>query len=184
MPSPTLALTLHQAIVEGERATEEPSVQQQTSQAEGEIPTQTSQGNPPSSTQLDKGKGITTTSEPEQSTLQSASTGVLIYQPKVAYEINGVTYMLTNAQIQAHLDREERQRKEAEAERMNRVELIKVVHEEAEQLGLKEKVLHIRKAGEIFKKAQQDVLEAAKAKRDERLKKAAALKQKKIDRYN
>ena len=75
---------------------------------------------------------------------------------KVPYEINGVVYQLTEAEIQAHMERDEQLRKVAEEERMSKPALIKVVHEEAEKIGLDPKALAGGQAGAAFKKAQEE----------------------------
>ncbi|GJT11246.1 hypothetical protein Tco_0858288 [Tanacetum coccineum] len=110
---------------------------------------------------IDKGKRIATESDEDPSKiLVPAST---IVRPdsdeevKVPYMINGTMCYLTDKEMQAYLDREEKLRKVAEEERLlaiSKPEVIKVVQEEAEKIGLDPKKIASAKAGEKFKKAQ------------------------------
>jgi CMP-2-keto-3-deoxyoctulosonic acid synthetase len=101
---------------------------------------------------------IATTSEPE-TMLKPAST-IVRYDPdepiRVPFEINGVVHHLTNAEIQAHMERVEILAKVAEEERMSKPALIKVVHEEAEKFGLDTEALANEQAGAAFKKARKN----------------------------
>ena len=72
---------------------------------------------------------------------------------KVPFEINGVIHHLTYAKIQAYLERDEILKMVAVEERMSKPVLIKVVHEEAEKIGLDTEELATGQAGAIFKKA-------------------------------
>ncbi|GJV57917.1 hypothetical protein Tco_1458922 [Tanacetum coccineum] len=89
----------------------------------------------------DKGKGIAT-NETEEPTKKLVP--VKIYQ-------------LTNDEIQAHLDKEKMIKKAVEEARlwaMSKPELIKVVHEEASNVGIDPKVLASAKGGPKFKNIQ------------------------------
>ncbi|GJX07440.1 hypothetical protein Tco_0195372 [Tanacetum coccineum] len=75
----------------------------------------------------------------------------------VPYEINGKIFHLTDEQIQAHLDKEEKIKKAAEKAKLfeiTKTGVIKVVQEEAKDIGLDPKKIISAKAGEKFKKAQ------------------------------
>ena len=103
---------------------------------------------------------------------------------KVPYEINGVMYLLTPAQITEYCEKEETLKKAAEEERASKLEMAKVVVEEGQTLGLKPQVLQSGAGGELFKKAQDEKLKALNQAREAQLKRVAELRQKKIDRYN
>ncbi|GKF30014.1 hypothetical protein Tco_0096356 [Tanacetum coccineum] len=73
------------------------------------------------------------------------------------YTINKKLHYLTNKKIQEYLDKEEKIRKAKEEARllvMTTPEVIKVVQEEAEKIGLDPKTIKSAKAGEKFMKAQ------------------------------
>lgn len=69
------------------------------------------------------------------------------------------------------MERIEILQKVAEEERMSKPALIKVVHEEAEMIGLDTEALATEQAGAAFKKAQEEELSALKRKREEKLRK-------------
>nr|GEU37862.1 hypothetical protein [Tanacetum cinerariifolium] len=76
---------------------------------------------------------------------------------KVPYTINGKICYLTDKEMQAYLDKEEKLRKAAEEERLlaiSKPKVIKVVQEVAENIGLDPKKIASAKAGKKFKKAQ------------------------------
>ncbi|GKA78239.1 hypothetical protein Tco_0784776 [Tanacetum coccineum] len=107
-----------------------------------------------------EGKGIATDDQPEQTKLVKASS---IMRPDldapilVPYMINGKLFYLTEEQIKAHLDKEDQIKKaeeEAKALAMTKTEVIKIVQEEAEKIGIDPKKFISVKAGEKFKKAQ------------------------------
>lgn len=54
------------------------------------------------------------------------------------------------------MERDEKLRKLAEEERMSKHALIKIVHEEAEKIGLDNKALAGGQAGAAFKRAQEE----------------------------
>ncbi|GJV81619.1 hypothetical protein Tco_1517489 [Tanacetum coccineum] len=66
---------------------------------------------------------------------------------RVPYEIHGKLYHLTKEEIQAHLDKEEKIGQAAKEARLNKPELIKVVHEEAAKAGVDPKILASTKGG-------------------------------------
>ncbi|GJX75364.1 hypothetical protein Tco_0313959 [Tanacetum coccineum] len=184
--TPTLALTHILANVEEENETNT-AIEEPPSHTEGEIgepkreipistiqPTEVppTQAQPitiiithPKSSQAaprsDKGKRIATESDEDPSKrLVHASTIVrpdLDEEVKVPLMVNGKMYYLTDKEIQAYLDKEEKLRKAAKEERLlaiSKPEVIKVVQEEAKKIGLDPKKITSAKAGEKFKKAQ------------------------------
>ncbi|GKA34271.1 hypothetical protein Tco_0720700 [Tanacetum coccineum] len=143
--TPTLALTHIPANVEGENATN-------TATEEPPSHTKGTQIAPRS----DKGKGIATELDTDfLKKLVPASTTV---RPDpdalIPYTINGVVYHLTAEQLQEQMDKEELIIKAREEARLiSKLEVIKVVQEEAEKIGLDTKKIASAKADEKFKKA-------------------------------
>ncbi|GJZ70794.1 hypothetical protein Tco_0634645 [Tanacetum coccineum] len=81
----------------------------------------------------------------------------ILFEVSIPYEIHGRMCQLTNDEIQAHLDKEEKIKKvveEAKLLTMSKPELIKVVHEEASNVEIDPKVLASAKGGQEFKKIQ------------------------------
>ncbi|GKC36455.1 retrovirus-related pol polyprotein from transposon TNT 1-94 [Tanacetum coccineum] len=150
--TPTLALTNIPANVEGENATntatEEPS-----SHTEGETK-DPKMAIPISSIQP------TESDEDPSKKLVPASTIVrpdLDEEVKVPYMINGKMYYLTDTEMQAYLDKEEKLKKAVEEARILAISkpgVIKVVQEEAKKIGLDPKKIASVKPCEKFKKAQ------------------------------
>ncbi|GJU88098.1 hypothetical protein Tco_1300521 [Tanacetum coccineum] len=110
---------------------------------------------------IDKGKGIATESDGDPlKKLVSASTTIRPdpdEEVKVPYMINRKMCYLTDTKIQAYLDKEEKLKKVAEEVRLfaiSKPEVIKVVQEKTENIGLDPKKISSSKAGEKFKKAQ------------------------------
>ncbi|GJY06644.1 hypothetical protein Tco_0373698 [Tanacetum coccineum] len=105
-------------------------------------------------------KGIAIDGQPEQTKLVKVLSIVcpdLKAIILVPYMINGKLFYLTNEQCQAHLDKEDQIKKaEEEAKRlaMTKTEVIKIVQEKAEKIGIDPKKVISAKAGEKFKKAQ------------------------------
>ncbi|GJT09529.1 hypothetical protein Tco_0856571 [Tanacetum coccineum] len=101
---------------------------------------------------IDKGKGIATESDEDPSKkLLRAST---IIRPDPDEEIK-VPYMI-NRKMYYLIDKEEKLRKAAKEARLlaiSKLEIIKVVQEEAEKIGLDPNKIASSKAGEKFKKA-------------------------------
>ncbi|GJY93864.1 hypothetical protein Tco_0509646 [Tanacetum coccineum] len=115
---------------------------------------------PPVAPKANKGKGIATDDIESPKMLVKAS-NVVRPDPdeliRVPYEIHGRMCQLTNDEIQAHLDKEEKIKKvveEAKLLTMSKPELIKVVHEEASNVEIDPKVLASAKGGQEFKKIQ------------------------------
>ncbi|GKD19926.1 hypothetical protein Tco_1209084 [Tanacetum coccineum] len=101
----------------------------------------------------------------------------------VPYEIHGKLYHLTEEQIQAHLDKEEKMEQAAKEARLSKHELIKVVHEEATKDGVNPKALSRKKGGHEFLKIQDDKMNVLKRERLEKFTKAKELRKKIIDQY-
>ncbi|GKD53390.1 hypothetical protein Tco_1286777, partial [Tanacetum coccineum] len=142
------------------------------------------------SLRIDKGKGIATESDEDLSKkLVPASTIVRPYLDEaveVPYMINGKMCYLTDKEMQAYLDREEKLRKAAEEERLlaiSKPEVIKVVQEEAKKIGLDPKKITSAKAGEKFKKAQDDEHQALKREHTEKVRKYLELRKHKFEKY-
>nr|GEV36488.1 hypothetical protein [Tanacetum cinerariifolium] len=110
--------------------------------------------------QPNKGKGKATNSDESPKKLVKASTKVHSDPDAsvlIPFEINGKLYQLTNAKIQAHMEMKERKEKaaqEANLLALSKLELIKVVHEEATKAGVDPKALSSRKGGQEFLKIQ------------------------------
>lgn len=102
---------------------------------------------------------------------------------KVPFEINGVVHLLTHDEIQAHMERTETLLKVAEEERMSKPAIIKVVHEEAEKIGLNTEALATVQVGAVFKKAQEEELNALKMERENKLRKDAQIRKHRIEKY-
>ncbi|GKC90768.1 hypothetical protein Tco_1151417, partial [Tanacetum coccineum] len=103
----------------------------------------------------DKGKWSAT--ESDEDPLKRLVPASTIVRPdpdeevKVPLMINGKMYYLTDKEMQAYLDKEEKIRKAAKEERLfaiSKPEVIKVVQEEAENIGLDPKKIASAKAGE------------------------------------
>ncbi|GKD04725.1 hypothetical protein Tco_1179699 [Tanacetum coccineum] len=104
----------------------------------------------------------------------------------VPYTINKKLHYLTNKQIQEYLDKEEKIRKAKEEARllaMTTPEVIKVVQEEAEKIGLDPKTIKSAKAGEKFMKAQDAEHQVFKRKHTGKVKKSLELRKHKYDNY-
>ncbi|GKF50257.1 hypothetical protein Tco_0146724, partial [Tanacetum coccineum] len=83
-------------------------------------------------------------------------------------------------------DREEKLRKDADEERflaISKPEVIKVVQEEAEKIGLDPKKIASAKAGEKFKKAQDVEHQVLKREHTEKVRKSLKLRKKKFKNY-
>ncbi|GJV29422.1 hypothetical protein Tco_1385870 [Tanacetum coccineum] len=105
----------------------------------------------------DRGKGIARDTDESPPKLVKASTKVRPYPDTlllVPYEIHGKMYQLTEKEIQARLDKEEKLEKAAREAMLSKPKLIKVVHEEATKAGVDPKVLSSKKGGEEFLKSQ------------------------------
>ncbi|GJY37859.1 hypothetical protein Tco_0424223 [Tanacetum coccineum] len=110
---------------------------------------------------INKRKGITTDSNEDPSKKPVPASTIVRPDPdeevKVPYMINRKICYFTDTKMHAYLDKEEKLRKPAEEARLlaiSKPEVIKVVQEEAEKIGLDPKKIASTKAGEKFKKAQ------------------------------
>ncbi|GJT67766.1 hypothetical protein Tco_1019246 [Tanacetum coccineum] len=176
--TPTLALTHIPANVEGENttntATEDPPshTKGETGEPKRAIPISTiqpTQAQPittiithPESSQAvpkrDKGKGIATESDEDLSKRLVPASTIVRLDPDalIPYIINGEVYHLTAKQLQEQIDKEELINKAEEEARLlaiSKPEVIRVVQEEAENIGLDPRKITSAKAGEKFKKA-------------------------------
>nr|GEU45773.1 Toll/interleukin-1 receptor (TIR) domain-containing protein [Tanacetum cinerariifolium] len=139
---------------------------------------------------IDKGKGIATESDEEPlKKLVPAST---IVRPdpdeevKVPYMINGKMCYLTNKEMQAYLDKEEKLRKAAEEARLvaiSKTEVIKVVQEEAEKIRLDPKKITSAKSGEKFKKTHDAKHQVLKREHSQNVKILTKLNKKRAKQY-
>ncbi|GKB98337.1 hypothetical protein Tco_0984474 [Tanacetum coccineum] len=208
--TPTLALTHIPVNVEGENAantaTEEPPshTEGETEHPKMAVPIssiQPTQAQPittitthPESSQatsrIDKEKGIATESDEDSSKKLVPASNIVRLDPdeevKVPYLINGKMCYLTDNEMQAYLDREEKLRKAAGEERLlaiSKPEVIKVVQKEAEKIGLDPKKLASAKAGEKFKKAQEAEHQVLKREHIEKVKKSLEPRKHKFKNY-
>nr|GEW97379.1 retrovirus-related Pol polyprotein from transposon TNT 1-94 [Tanacetum cinerariifolium] len=139
---------------------------------------------------IDKGKGIATESDEDPSKkLVPASTIVRLNpdeEVKVLYMINGKMCYLTDTEMQGYLDKEEKLRKavnEARLLAISKPELIKVVQEEAEKIGLDPKKIASAKAGKKFKKAQDAEHQVLKREHSQKVKRLTELNKKRAEQY-
>ncbi|GJU00865.1 hypothetical protein Tco_1111203 [Tanacetum coccineum] len=106
---------------------------------------------PPVVPKANKGKGVAI----EEPTMKLVPASKEVYQDpneliRVPYETHGKTYQITNDEIQAHMDKEEKIKKAAEEAKlsaMSKPELIKVVQEEASKEGVDPKIFSSAKGG-------------------------------------
>ncbi|GJY29094.1 putative reverse transcriptase domain-containing protein [Tanacetum coccineum] len=119
---------------------------------------------------------IISTSQPEPSIPQREGKAIVTDdQPEVQRKL------LTDEQIQAHFDKEEKIKKatkEAKMFKMTKTEVIKVVQEEAEKIGLDPKKIISAKAGEKFKKAHDAEHQVLKREHSQKAKRAMELRMK------
>ncbi|GKC81953.1 hypothetical protein Tco_1137670 [Tanacetum coccineum] len=104
----------------------------------------------------------------------------------VPYTINGKLHYLTDKQIQEYLDKEEKIKKAKEEARLfaiTKLEVIKVVHEEAKKLGIQPKEAITTKAGEVFKKARDAEHPVIKKQYTKKVRKSLELRKHKYDNY-
>ncbi|GJT53429.1 hypothetical protein Tco_0988483 [Tanacetum coccineum] len=100
--------------------------------------------------------------------------------------INVKVYHLTNDEINTHLEKEDKVKKAAEEAKMfemTKIEVIKVVQEEAEKIGLDPKKIISAKAGEKFKKAQDAKHQVLKREHSQKAKRAMELRKKRVEQY-
>ncbi|GJZ52769.1 hypothetical protein Tco_0607654 [Tanacetum coccineum] len=213
--TPTLALTNIPANVEGENATntatEEPPshTERETKDPKMAIPISSIQPTkvPPTQAQpittitphsessqaalrIDKGKGIATKSDEDPSKKLVPASTIIRPDPdeevKVPYMINGKMCYLTNTEMQAYLDKQEKLKKAAEEARLlaiSKSEVIKVVQEEAEKIRLDPKKIVSAKSGEKFKKAQDAKHQVLKGEHSQKVKRLTELNKKRAEQY-
>ncbi|GJU76228.1 hypothetical protein Tco_1273298 [Tanacetum coccineum] len=95
---------------------------------------------------------------------------------KVPYMKNGKMCYLTDTEMQAYLDKDEKLRKDAKEARLlviSKPEVIKVVQEEAEKIGVDPKKIASVKAAEKFKKAQDAEYQVLKREHSQKVKRLA-----------
>ncbi|GJW62802.1 hypothetical protein Tco_0112137 [Tanacetum coccineum] len=105
---------------------------------------------------------------------------------RVPYMINGKMYYFTNDEINAHLEKEDKIKKateEAKMLEMTKTEVIKVVQEEAEKIGLDPKTIVSAKACEKFKKAQDAEHQVLKRELSQKVKRLMELNKKRDEQY-
>ncbi|GJY71369.1 hypothetical protein Tco_0475072 [Tanacetum coccineum] len=98
--------------------------------------------------------------------------------------INGKMNYLTNDEINAHLEKEDKIKKaakEAKIFEMTKTEVIKVVQEEAEMIGLDPKTIISAKVGEKFNKAQDAEHQVLKREHSQKAKRAMKLRKKRAN---
>ncbi|GJV88433.1 hypothetical protein Tco_1532371 [Tanacetum coccineum] len=142
------------------------------------------------SPRIDKGKGITNELEDDPSKKRMPASTIVRPDPdeeiKVPYMINGKMYYLTDKEIQAYMEKEEKLKKADGEERLlaiSKPEVIKVVQEEAEKIGLNPKKIASAKAGEKFKKAQDAEHQVLKREHTKKVKKSLELRKHKFENY-
>ncbi|GJV92643.1 hypothetical protein Tco_1540456, partial [Tanacetum coccineum] len=195
MPQTTLDIIEGPANVRGENVTqtdtkEPPSHTEGEHAAIEEEPTNAVPITTVKPTEIPTPEAIVTDAQPEvQRKLVPASKEVrpdLDAPILVPYEINRKNFQLTNEQIQAHLDKEEKFKKaveEAKMFEMTKTEVIKVVQEDAEKIGLDPKKIISAKACEKFKKAQHVEHQVLKREHSQKAKRAMELRMKRVEQY-
>ncbi|GJS83351.1 hypothetical protein Tco_0749892 [Tanacetum coccineum] len=141
-------------------------------------------------TKIDKGKGIATESDDDPSKKLVKASYIVCPDPdelvRVEFMINRKVVYLTEQEIQDYWDKEEQIKKAEEEARllaMTKPEVIKVVQEEAEKIGLDPKAIKGAKAGEMFKKAQDAEHAVLKRQHTEKVRKSLELRKHKYDSY-
>ncbi|GJY36238.1 hypothetical protein Tco_0421616 [Tanacetum coccineum] len=122
-----------------------------------------------------EGKGIDTDDQPKVQKKLVKASSIIRPDPDapifVPYMINGKLFYLTKEQIQVYLDKEYQIKKaEEEAKRLatTKTEVIKIVQEEAEKIGIDPKKVINAKASENFKKAQDAEMQVHKRQHTEK----------------
>ncbi|GJY59308.1 hypothetical protein Tco_0459200, partial [Tanacetum coccineum] len=195
--TPTLALTNILVNVKGKNATNT-ATEEPPSHIEGEIEVpkmailihQSNLLNSQEAPKIYKGKVIATESKEDPSKKPVPASTIARPDPdeevKVPYMINGKMYYLADKEMQAYLDKEEKLRKAVEEARLlaiSKPKVIKVVQEEAENIGLDPKKIASSKVGEKFKKAQDAEHEVLKRQHTEKVRKSLKLRKHKFDSY-
>ncbi|GKD38092.1 hypothetical protein Tco_1258299 [Tanacetum coccineum] len=137
----------------------------------------------------DKGKKIATDNVESLVKLVHASK-VMRENPdepiRVPYMINGKMYHLTNYEINKHLGKKDKIKmatEEAKRLEMTKIEVIKIVQEEAENIGIDPKKIISAKAGETFKKAQDAEMQVHKRQHTEKTKILMELNKNRAEQY-
>ncbi|GJW92754.1 hypothetical protein Tco_0172426 [Tanacetum coccineum] len=136
-----------------------------------------------------KGKGKATYIDESPKKLVKASTKVRSDPDAIVlipFEINGKLYQLTNTEIQAHMEMEERKEKASQQVKLlalSKLVLIKVVHEEATKAKVVPKALSSKKVGQEFLKIQDAEFKVLNREHSQKIKKAKELGHKRIDQY-
>ncbi|GJV53571.1 hypothetical protein Tco_1449312 [Tanacetum coccineum] len=188
---PTLSLTYIPANVEGENATNT-ATKEPPSHTEGET------GEPKKAIPIsiiqpiesNHEKGIPTESY-EDPSKRLVPTSTIVHpnpdeEAKVPLMINGKMYYLTNKEMQAYLDKEDKLRKDGEEEKLliiSKPKVIKVVQEEAKKIGLDPKKIVSAKASEKFKKAQDAKHQVLKREHIKKVRKSLELRKHKFENY-
>ncbi|GJR75656.1 hypothetical protein Tco_0088021 [Tanacetum coccineum] len=110
---------------------------------------------PPAAPKADSGKGKVTNDVESPPKLVKALLKVRLDPDtpiRVPYLIHGKMYQLTEDEIQAHLDKEEKIEQVAKEANLSKHELIKVIQEEATKAGVDPKILASAKGGQEFRK--------------------------------
>ncbi|GJR87586.1 hypothetical protein Tco_0211597 [Tanacetum coccineum] len=141
---------------------------------------------PPAAPRADRGKGKVT--DNVESTLKLAKASLKVPPDhdtpiRVPYMIHGKMYQLTEDEIHAYLDKEEKLEQAAKEARLSKPELIKVAQEEATKAGVDLKILASSKGGKEFRKIQDAEIKVLNKEHSEKIRKATELKKKRIDQY-
>ncbi|GJZ83432.1 hypothetical protein Tco_0648605, partial [Tanacetum coccineum] len=136
-----------------------------------------------------RGKGTARDTNESPPKLVKASTKVradLDTPALIPFEINGKLYHLTNKEILAHYELEERKQKaahEAKLLALSKLELIKIIHKEATKAGVDPKALSSKKGGQEFLKIQDAEIKVLNKEHSKKIQKAKELRKKMIDQY-
>ncbi|GKC43506.1 hypothetical protein Tco_1061228 [Tanacetum coccineum] len=102
---------------------------------------------------------------------------------RVPYMIHGKLYQLTEDEIQAHLDKEEKIEQVAKEANLSKPELIKVVQEEATKAGVDPKIFASAKGGQEFKKIQDAEIKVHNREYSKKIKRSREFRKKRIEKY-
>ncbi|GJW63688.1 hypothetical protein Tco_0115572, partial [Tanacetum coccineum] len=140
--------------------------------------------------ELIKEKGIATKSDEDPSKKLVHASTIVRPDPdeevKVPYMINGKICYLTDKEMQAYLDKEEKLKKSTEEARLlaiSKPEVIKVVQKEAEKIRLDQKKIASAKACDKFKKAQDAEHQVLKREHSQKVKRLTKLNKKRAKQY-
>ncbi|GKA67396.1 hypothetical protein Tco_0767204 [Tanacetum coccineum] len=105
---------------------------------------------------------------------------------KVLDDVESTKKLLTNDEIQEHLDKEEKIKKaikEVKLLAISKPELIKVVHEEGSRARIDLKIIESAKGGQQFKKIQDAEIKVLNREHGEKIKRFRELRKKRIEKY-